>query len=208
MSDKLTTYENAARLDKEIRALLYRYIKISTSDCRKPFNIKDGLVETFGETTNRFPIHIDSSPISFSKTKSFDFGRSQIKTMSGFPNVVDGNFNSNFNEHLTTLEHGPERVIGRYNVVGCKITSLQWLPKVVGGSFGISWHANLPMLRLIAMQSCGSIYFHTIDGHLVNRSAPFTVVNEYRFNTTPLKQRIWEISQYLIREGYEGNALW
>jgi hypothetical protein len=157
----------------------------------------------FGEITGDF-IAIDCKLRSLKGAPSrvgggFTCGGNKLTSLIGAPSHVDGSFICVKN-NLTDLKGGPKFVGGNYDCTHNPIRSLEGLPdELPAGDFAITWHAELPMLRLVGK----TIYIladRAIKGPIED------IINEYW--DQPTRANIIECQKRLIDAGFAGNAAW
>ncbi len=142
-------------------------------------------------------------------------------SLEGVPKET-GNF-SVFGNNLTSLVGGPKRtgsyacagnklisLVGAANLVegnfrcqGNMLQSLEGLPDEIQGVFDCSWHANLPLLRLVGNDFSKGVHFGPDNPGMQVEN----ILNKYQ-GKDGLRSKIIACQKELIDAGFEGNASW
>lgn len=119
-----------------------------------------------------------------------------LTTLQGSPDQVKGSFVAHGNK-LTTLVHGPTWVEKDYQIYNNPLKNLDGFPTHVGGDCFITYHKQLPLLRLLVVQ-----------GELHLSKAPaivYEIMNKYAGKGKTL---MLNCARDLKQAGYAGNATW
>ena len=92
---------------------------------------------------------------SFSATENL-----KLVSLTGCTKIIPGDFSCYGSSNITSLIGGPENVGTNYNCGKCSITSLEGLPKSIGGMFYIDYHKDLPLLRLMSVKNLQGVKFY------------------------------------------------
>jgi len=105
----------------------------------------DFIVDVNG-TVNLSDKNLHTIPIKFNHvTGSFFCSRNHLKSLKGFPCMVDGSFSCDNNE-LTSLEYAPQNVGGNFSCGENKLTTLKGSPQKINGDF---WCADNQLTSLL-----------------------------------------------------------
>jgi hypothetical protein len=148
-----------------------------------------------------------SFPFKFGNIScGFDCSGMGLETLSGSPVEIPTTFDCTRNK-LYTLMGGPKIVKRHYICYDNPLTDLLGLPDSVGYTFALSWHEQLPLLRLVTLD-CTSVLFAGVGSNNDNNDKVTDIIHYCRIYGTSPKKRIWKCQQELIANGYERNAKW
>jgi hypothetical protein len=177
---------------QEIQKLLAKHFEIDGKISIDPMT---GSVNVLGSVTLR-SIKVTQLPVRFGRVDgSFDCGYNQLATLDGVPGYVDGDFHC-YNNQLKTLEGAPGHVGGSFYCENNKLTSLEGAPGHVGGDFWCSYHASLPLLRLLQ--------YKKVEIH----DAPRSVENIMTKYAGTGKRGMLGAGVELTKAGFKENARW
>lgn len=119
-----------------------------------------------------------------------------LTTLQGAPDQVSGSFQAHGNK-LTTLAHGPTHVGKDYSIYGNPLKDLVGFPTHVGEDCFISYHEQLPLLRLLVVQ--GELHVFQAPGIVQE------IMNKY---VGKGKTFMLNCARDLKQAGYTENAAW
>jgi hypothetical protein len=158
-------------------------------------------------------VHVTQIPVPFGTiSATFDCSLCGLTTLEGGPDRVDGNFVICENK-LTNLIGGPKVVKGVYNVLDNMLTSLEGIPAEKITTIWLSYHKDLPVLRLLTLKMVRDVELSSLDCHQSNKTIVTVnnIIKKYRYlieRGLDNKHAIWECQKELIENGLEGNAKW
>lgn len=136
-------------------------------------------------------------PIQFDVVEGkFWIPNAGLTTLQGSPDQVSGSFKAHGNK-LTTLAHGPTHVGKDYQIYGNPLKDLVGFPTHVGGDCFITYHKQLPLLRLLVVQ-----------GELHVFKAPVIVQEIMNKYVGKGKTYMLNCARDLKQAGFVGNATW
>jgi hypothetical protein len=199
----------------EIHELLKTHFSISGHAHIDP---ESGVVNITGDIYLKDTLHVTQLPVQFGVvTGLFDCSQNKLELLKGAPHHVEGSFWCNHNSlnslhhaprhvgydfmchhnsELTSLHGAPDHVGGNFYCSQNPLTNLEGSPRTLEGTYVVTYHDQMPLLRLINYQSVTIL------------RAPVQVtiiINKY---VGKGKSHILLCSNELKQAGYSGNAAW
>jgi hypothetical protein len=164
---------------------------------------------------------LGTMPVAFGWiTGNFSCQNMGLVSLHGAPVEVGGSFDCGGN-HLTSLDYAPrytaqaffcngnllpslkglnaKSFAGSMVTHGNPMTSLDGLPDSFVGTLIVSWHANLPLLRMVGL----------IAPKIRGNNMVYSIIEQHAGNDrTTLRARVLACQRDLINAGFKGNAKW
>jgi hypothetical protein len=148
---------------------------------------------------------ITKLPATFGEVKgTFNCMKNSLTTLLGSPKVA-GSFYA-YRNNLQDLIGSPVTVAEVYSVTINPLTSLEGLPKEIGGELWLSYDRNLPLLRLMTCK-WDDLNFSNINNHIVKVTEMiYSLIQKKESFTT--KELLWAFQKELSDAGFSENARW
>jgi hypothetical protein len=168
--------------------------EVSYDEATKKYTVKhaDVLMWDLSEKISELPVQFDRVEGQFYAINA------GLKTLKGAPSWVSGDFKVSRNQ-LTTLEHAPDHVGGDLELHINPLINLNGFPTHVGADCHVSYHEDLPLLRLLVVQGDLNLFRSPLKIKEIMTDPKWARKG---------KSHILLCSNELKQAGFAGNARW